>query len=271
MSTEALMAGGYVAILLVAALTLEWLSVRTNERSQQFRTAGFDYDDQHDFWVCHQGQQLWPEEFDREKRLVRYRAKATVCRACPARESCTDDPAGREITKAIDPWPHSEAGRFHRGISVMLVGLALFILLIELVRHHAPVELAILAPALALTLGLGYWLGRDLLHTPTGFPEVMPAHGNRLKASTGIAADRVAGAGVRNWIEDPEATGPGVKESTGDKSGYLSSGNSPDPDSPAEADSGLPPSRRRQWWEPASESDGFQSPTRQPTPGDSGR
>ena len=31
---------------------------------------------------------------------------------------------GREIVRAVDPWPHSEAGRFHRGLSLLLVVLA---------------------------------------------------------------------------------------------------------------------------------------------------
>jgi len=182
MTLEVVLAVAYAAALLVGALLIEWLSLHTHNRSQQFRTAGFEYEPEHDFWVCHQGEQLWPEEYDRERRLVRYRAKASVCKACPVRESCTDSPGGREITKAIDPWPHSEAGRFHRAIAVMMVGLALFILVIELVRNHAARDLLLLAPTLVLTLGLAFWLGRDLVISPSGFPETKPAHGNRLAA-----------------------------------------------------------------------------------------
>jgi hypothetical protein len=252
MSGEVLLAAGYGVALLAGALIVEWLSIHTHNRSQQFRTSGFEYDEMHDFWVCHQGEQLWPKEFDRERRLVRYRAKSATCRACEAYRSCTDDPEGREITKAIDPWPHSEAGRFHRGIAVMMVGLAVFILVVELIRHHMPAEIAVLVPVLGLALGLGYWLGRDLLQTPTGFPEAMPAHGNRLKGSTGNAA---GGADIRKWIADPDATGSVAKDSPGDDSGYLHSGNSPEPDSAVEGPSGLPPSRRRQWWESEPEVD----------------
>lgn len=246
MSAEVLLAAGYALALGAGALVIEWLSVHTNNRSQQFRTSGFDYDKEQDFWVCHQGEQLWPKEFDRERRLVRYRAKSATCRACEAYRSCTDDPEGREITRAIDPWPHSEAGRFHRGIAVMMVGLSVFILVIELIRHHAPAELVVLVPVSGLVLGLGYWLGRDLVHTPTGFPEAMPAHGNRLKGSTGNAA---GGADVRKWIADPEASGPAAKDSTSEDSRYLHSGNSPTADSAVEGESGLPASRRRQWWD----------------------
>ena len=42
----------------------------------------------------------------------------------PAEGSCTDSDDGREIARPLDPWPHSEAGRFHRGIALVLVVLA---------------------------------------------------------------------------------------------------------------------------------------------------
>lgn len=182
MSVEVLLAAGYGAVLLCGALILEWLSVHTHNRSREFRTSGFDYDEQHDLWVCHQGEQLWPAEFDRERRLVRYRAKAAVCNACPVQDTCTDSREGREITRAVDPWPHSEAGRFHRGIAVMLVALAAFVLAVVLVRNHEPVDLALLAPLLLGSLVATWWLARDLIHTPSNFPEPKPAHGNRIGA-----------------------------------------------------------------------------------------
>lgn len=180
MSTEVFLAVAYGSVLLVAAGILEWLSVHTHNRSQAYRTSGFDYDEQHDLWVCHQGEQLWPSEFDRERRLVRYRAKAAVCNACPVQEACTDSKQGREITRAVDPWPHSEAGRFHRGIAVMLAALAAFCLTVVLVRNHDTVEIAVLVPLLLVSLIFTWWLGRDLAHTPSNFPEPKPAHGNRI-------------------------------------------------------------------------------------------
>jgi len=184
MPAEVILAVGYAIALIAAAGVLEWLSRHANRRSQAFRTGGFKYEKHHDYWVCQQGEQLWPAEFDREKRLVRYRAKSNACRTCAVKHLCTDADQ-REVTRAIDPWPHSEAGRFHRGIAVMVAGLSLFVLVVEIFRNHAPVDLALLVPALA---GAGYvtwWLARDLLHTPTGFPEHMPSHGNRLRAGTG--------------------------------------------------------------------------------------
>ena len=101
---------------------LEWLSAHTHRRSLRYRTAGFAYDEDHDHWQCPEGEHLWPHEFDHERRLVRYRAKAHVCNACPRKGACTDSDHGREIVRPLDPWPHSEAGRFHRGISLLMVG-----------------------------------------------------------------------------------------------------------------------------------------------------
>ena len=30
-----------------------------------------------------------------------------------------------EVSRQVDPWPHSEAGRFHRGIACAIAGLAI--------------------------------------------------------------------------------------------------------------------------------------------------
>ena len=130
MSPETLLVAGYAGFLLLAALVIEWLSAHTHRRSLRYRTAGFTYHEQHDHWECPEGEHLWPHEFDHERRLVRYRAKAHVCNACPSKDACTDSDRGREIVRPLDPWPHSEAGRFHRGISLMLVALALLVLVV---------------------------------------------------------------------------------------------------------------------------------------------
>jgi Transposase DDE domain len=121
MSAETLLAGGYSIALLLSAGVLEWLSAHTHRRSLRFRTAGFEYRAEHDLWVCPEGEHLWPHEFDHKRRLVRYRARAQVCNRCPLKERCTDSDHGREVVRPLDPWPHSEAGRFHRVIAVMLV------------------------------------------------------------------------------------------------------------------------------------------------------
>lgn len=171
MSPEVFFAAGYAVFLIGGAFTLELLSAHTHRRALRYRTAGFTYHDAHDVWVCPEGEHLWPHALDRERRLVRYRARAQVCNACPSKHRCTDSDEGREVVRPLDPWPHSEAGRFHRVMALTMVVLGGLILLVELVRHHEPRELALLA---ALVVGAGLaarWLVRDLRLHPAGFSE----------------------------------------------------------------------------------------------------
>ena len=190
MSPEAILAGGYAVFLLAAAITIEWLSAHTHRRSLRYRTAGFTYHEQEDHWECPEGQHLWPHEFDRDRRLVRYRAKAHICNGCPLKGACTDSDDGREIVRPLDPWPHSEAGRFHRGLSLMLVALALLVIVVGAARNHAAADAGSLLFLLAAALGTGRWLLRDFREHPSGFPEHTAAHGLRLEVtdSAGVRA-----------------------------------------------------------------------------------
>jgi hypothetical protein len=184
-AAEAWLAGGYAVFLLVCALCLEWLSAHTHRRSLRYRTAGFTYDEQHDHWQCPEGQHLWPYELDQERRLVRYRAKAHICNGCGSKAACTDSNRGREIVRPLDPWPHSEAGRFHRGISLVLVGLGALVLVVEVIRDHETGDLALLAPVLVVVALAGRWLATDFRRHPAGFPEAAPSHGIKLTVTGG--------------------------------------------------------------------------------------
>jgi hypothetical protein len=186
MSPEAILAGGYALFLLAAATGIEWLSAHTHRRSLRYRTAGFTYHEQHDHWECPEGQQLWPHEFDHERRLVRYRAKAHICNGCPVKAACTDSDRGREIVRPLDPWPHSEAGRFHRGLSLVLVALALLVLVVGGARNHDTVDAAGLLALLVVALGIGRWLLRDFRTHPSGFPETTAAHGLGLAVTDAV-------------------------------------------------------------------------------------
>ena len=185
MSVEVVLATAYAGALTLGAFVLEWLSAHTHRRALRFRTAGFTYDATHDHWQCPEGQHLWPHEFDHERRLVRYRAKAHICNGCPRKDACTDSDEGREVVRPLDPWPHSEAGRFHRGISLMLVVLSALILVAAGIRHHEPPEAALLLVTLTLTLLGGRWLLRDFATHPADFPQPAPSHGLRLTQTKG--------------------------------------------------------------------------------------
>jgi hypothetical protein len=169
-SAEALLAAAYAFLLTAGAGALEWLSAHTHRRSLRWRTAGFEYLDLHDAWVCPEGEHLWPREFDHERRLVRYRARAHVCNRCPRKAACTDSDEGREIVRPFDRWPHSEAGRFHRGISLVLVIIGGLILAAEMLRNHAPLDLAVLGAALVVVALAAKHLHSVFRTTPANFP-----------------------------------------------------------------------------------------------------
>jgi len=168
-----LLATGYAALLLAAAAALEWLARHTAARSERYRTAGFTYRPDHDVWLCPRDEPLWPYEVDRQHRLVRYRGRPSVCNACPVKADCTATHTGREIVRPIDPWPHSEAGRFHRGVSVTLTVLAAAFLVTAIATHHRPPELVVTVPVTALTGWLLWRWARDFLRTPSGFPDTV--------------------------------------------------------------------------------------------------
>jgi Transposase DDE domain len=187
---EVYMAGGYAVFLLACAAALECLSAHTHRRALRYRTAGFAYDEQLDAWQCPEGQHLWPHEFDHERRLVRYRAKAHICNGCPVKDACTNSDRGREVVRPLDPWPHSEAGRFHRVLSLVLVGLAGLVLVVEAGRHHAASEAALLLAGLLATGFIARWLARDLRAHPANFPAPAPPDGLRITAPAEVAGDR---------------------------------------------------------------------------------
>ncbi|WP_169984511.1 hypothetical protein [Microbispora sp. H10836] len=166
---EAVLADGYAAGLLATAAGLDRLARHVAVRSERHRTGGFTYRPEHDAWVCPADQLLWPVGQDRHHRL--YRAKPSVCNACPGKAGCTPSRDGREIVRALLPWPHSEVGRFHRGLALVLVVLAASLTLIQAVRHPAWPDLVLAAATLAATGLTGWLLTRHLRATPAGFPE----------------------------------------------------------------------------------------------------
>jgi hypothetical protein len=183
-SSETVLAACYAGFLVCSALLLEWLSAHTHRRALRFRTAGFSYDADHDHWLCPEGEHLWPHQFDHERRLVRYRARAHVCNACRQKERCTDSDQGREIVRPLDPWPHSEAGRFHRVLALSLIAIAVLVACVELARHHDLAEVSLFAGLLALIGLAGRFLLRDLRAHPANFPAPSASQGLRLRADS---------------------------------------------------------------------------------------
>jgi hypothetical protein len=167
---EIFLATGYAAFLLGVSLGLDLLARHSHARSERYRTAGFTYHHAHDAWICPEGQILLRSEIDHQRRLIRYRGRPQICNHCPAKSDCTDSDDGREVVRAIDPWPHSEAGRFHRGISLAVASIAGLILAAEAIRNHAPSELAVLGTTLAAVALVAWHLHAAFRATPANFP-----------------------------------------------------------------------------------------------------
>ncbi len=174
MHVEVFLAAGYAVFLLCVAGGLDLLARRSHARSERYRTAGFTYHPTHDAWICPEDQVLTRSETDHELRLVRYRGRPQICNHCPAKIDCTDSDEGREVVRAMDPWPHSEAGRFHRSISVVLALVAGLILAAETLRNHAPLELVVLGAALVVVALAAWHFHSAFRSTPANFP-AMPS------------------------------------------------------------------------------------------------
>jgi hypothetical protein len=157
---EVLLAAGYAVFLVVVALELERLARHSHQRSEQIQVAGFKYHQEPDHWECPTGQLLTRQEMDRHRRVVRYQAPAHICNQCCVKKNCTDSDTGREIERDLDSWIQSELRRFHRGISLALILLAVLILVIEIARHNRPGELLVLAGLLAPIGAIGSHLVR---------------------------------------------------------------------------------------------------------------
>ena len=169
-ATESLLAACYGIFLAVAALALDLLAKHSHRRSEVYRTGGFTYHGHLDAWECPEGERLHRIETDMHQRLARYRARAHVCNQCSRKGDCTDSEDGREVTRMLDPWPHSEAGRFHRVIAAAIVGFGILVIFAGGALNHGPGDLAVLGAALLACTVVGLHLVADLRSAPSGFP-----------------------------------------------------------------------------------------------------
>ncbi len=169
-ATESLLAAGYGVFLALVALAIDALARHSHRRSELYRTGGFTYQAHLDAWECPEGERLHRIETDLQRRLARYGARAHVCNACPRKPDCTDSDTGREVTRMLDPWPHSEAGRFHRVIALAIVGFGLLVIGAGAALNHRAGDLAVLGAALLVSTIVGLYLLADLRSAPTGFP-----------------------------------------------------------------------------------------------------
>lgn len=146
------LAAGYCLLLVGLAYLIDGLARRAATTSEGGASFGFSYHADHDAWRCPQDQWLWPDSFDPDQRVMRYRGTPSVCNACPVKRTCTPSLSGREIQRAVDPWPASEAARFHRGIACAVVLMGQVWPLATLATGPHPVETAVLCGSMAASL-----------------------------------------------------------------------------------------------------------------------
>ena len=119
------LSAAYGIALVLAAHGIDRLAKRVHTLHDANQTTGFVYHEDHDAWLCPEDQWLWPQSFDPDNRVMRYRGKPSVCKACPIKDTCTTSDDGREMRHEVDPWPSSESARFHRGIACAVSVLAI--------------------------------------------------------------------------------------------------------------------------------------------------
>jgi hypothetical protein len=152
---EPLLAGAYILSLMLIALVLEWMARASHKRADQYHTGGFRFHRDRDAWECPTGMALERAEVDHELRIIRYRAPAHTCNYCPIKSRCTSSNRGREIAVPMDPWVKSASLRFQTGISFVLLVLAGFIAVVELLRHGHGAEAWVMGTLLAAILAMG--------------------------------------------------------------------------------------------------------------------
>lgn len=150
---EVLLASGYALLLVGVALILEFVARHSHHRSEHFRNSGFTYKEQLDVWQCPTGIHLTREQTDFQRKIAYYRAPAHKCNGCHLKGNCTDSNDGRVLESRLDAWLQSELSRFHRGVSLTLLLLAVLILAVEMFQHQDMRDWIVLL-ALLLPIGL---------------------------------------------------------------------------------------------------------------------
>jgi hypothetical protein len=182
---------GYALALVAVAWGFDAMARRMSRRAARWRVGGFVYRADHDAWVCPQDQWLWPTSFDPRHRVMRYRAPPAVCNSCPVKSGCTTSDHGRAISREIDPWPYSDAGRFHRGIAFVVATLGAVMPVAMLISRHGSADALVLGGALVIVVVVGLPLARHLWTSQFNAPEHLP-HCSAQQDQVATAIDRYA-------------------------------------------------------------------------------
>lgn len=157
---DVILAGLYALFLVGVAMALEFLARHSHRRSEQYRNSGFVYKRTLDVWECPTGHHLKRTGTDLERRIARYRAEAHVCNTCHCKPDCTDANDGRQLVSRPNAWLESELRRFHQGISLTLLLLAVLILAAEMMWHREARDWLFLT---VLLVPIGFFGSRHLV------------------------------------------------------------------------------------------------------------
>ncbi|KAA8740186.1 hypothetical protein FK256_04210 [Actinomyces johnsonii] len=170
----------YALIMLAAAWVVDILGSRSARHSMSWCHSDFVYHDDVDGWRCHEDQWLWPTAFDPDKRVIRYEGAHAICGRCPSKDTCSPTPGPREITRPVDPWPYSDAGRFHRGVGLVIACVGVFVPLLLMAAFHAIGDLIVLGTTAVVIIVTGVLpLARHLWNTPDNAPAHLPHVGSQ--------------------------------------------------------------------------------------------
>jgi hypothetical protein len=114
---------GYVAVVLAGARLSEVLARLHFDRARRYAEKGFEYDADADHYRCPEGERLVLHLVEEESRLAVYRAPASSCNSCPLKASCTPHDEGRHLYRPLAEWAETDVGRFHRRLSLLMVGV----------------------------------------------------------------------------------------------------------------------------------------------------
>ena len=120
------------------------------------------------------------------------------CNSCPVKSTCTTSDHGRDQSRR-GPWPHSEAGQFHRGIACVIAGLAL-VFAGHVDRPARSGDVLVLA-----TAGWWLWAARSACAAPWRSPANAPQHVPHRSGAEDlnvVAMDRFS-TRWGGWTDDP--------------------------------------------------------------------
>ncbi len=168
---------GYSLGMLGLAYVIDGFARRAAAVVEGGKLSGFTYHPDADAWTCREGQWLRPHTFDAANSVLRYRADADACNACPRKFACTTATTGREVQRAVESWPASEAARFHRRIACVVVVLGLMWPAALLVGGPGISGALVLVTGIAVIAVLSLPLWSHLWRAKTYIPEEMLLHG----------------------------------------------------------------------------------------------